>query len=126
MLVKTLIDEAGKRVGTRYKLARLLDVPLSKVYDWQAGRAICTPADQARIAALTTADPVNQLIQATIDKYAGTIRGAQLKAALEHRMLSTPPHRIFEQLQTATDYDIARRPFADTPDPTESQQQTMN
>ena len=83
MLVKTLIDNASKIVGTRYKLAKIMGVSPSQVYDWQEERKRCSPADRARLAAFGGSDAVRELVDATIADYAGTIRGDQLAVALQ-------------------------------------------
>jgi DNA-binding transcriptional regulator YdaS (Cro superfamily) len=82
LTIKTLIDKAAKQVQTRYKLAQALGVTPGQVYDWQTGRKPCSPADQARIAAIANEDPIQQLVRATLEQTEGTLRGEQLKTAL--------------------------------------------
>lgn len=82
MTVKTLIDKAAEKVGTRYKLAKLLGVSASQVYDWQEGRKKCSPADRARIAGFAGDDAVQELVRATLEETAGTTRGDQLRQVL--------------------------------------------
>lgn len=82
MTIKTLIDNASKVVGSRYKLSKILGVTPSKVYDWQEGRVNCTPPDRARIAAMAGEDATRELVAATLESTEGTLRGEQLKAAL--------------------------------------------
>ena len=111
MLVETLIDKAGKALGSRYKLAAYLDVPISKIYDWQSRRAVCSPADQARIAAIAGADPVLQLMHATISRYAGTIRGDQLAIALNDMAYGTTSKQLLDNAHRMTPRQIKLATF---------------
>lgn len=82
MTVKTLIDKAAEKVGSRYKLAQKLDVSANQVNDWAHGRKSCSPADRARIASFAGEDAAQELIRATLEATEGTTRGEQLRAAL--------------------------------------------
>lgn len=82
MSVKTLIEEASKVVGNRNKLAKILGVAPSQVYDWHEGRKPCSPADRARIAGFARQDAMQELVRATLENTEGTIRGNQLKQLL--------------------------------------------
>ena len=80
--VKTLIDRAGKLVGSEYKLAQALGVPQSTISAWKSGVKNCTPPDRARLAALANEDAVQELVRATIANTSGTLRGEQLRSVL--------------------------------------------
>ena len=82
MTVKTLIDKAAEKVGTRYKLAKLLGVTPSRIYDWEEERTPCSAADRARLAGMAGEDAVQELVRATLEKTAGTKRGDQLQTLL--------------------------------------------
>ena len=82
MTVKTLIDKAAKKVGTRYKLAKELGVTPAQIYDWEDGRKPCSAADRARLAGFGGDDAVQELVRATLEKTAGTKRGEQLEKLL--------------------------------------------
>ena len=80
--VRQLIESAGQRVGSEYKLAKALGVPQATVSSWKAGTRTCTPDDRARIAAFAGEDAVQELVRATLEKNAGTLRGEQLQRVL--------------------------------------------
>lgn len=82
MSVQTLIDRAGDRVGSKIKLAILLGVASSQVYDWRDGRKPCSPGDRARIAAFAGEDAVQELVRATLETAKGETRKKQLQQAL--------------------------------------------
>lgn len=82
MSAKTLIDKASKIVGNRNKLARAMGVNAGVVYDWETERRTCSPEDRARLAGFANEDAVQELVRATLEKTAGTVRGEQLKAVL--------------------------------------------
>lgn len=82
MTIKTLIDKAAEKVGTRYKLAKLLGVTPSRIYDWEEERTVCSAADRARLAGMAGEDAVQELVRATLEKTAGTKRGEQLERLL--------------------------------------------
>jgi hypothetical protein len=82
MPVNALIDRAAKIVGSKYKLAKLLEVSPNKVNDWAKGRASCSPEDRARIAAFANEDAGQELVRAVLESTEGTTRGRQLEAAL--------------------------------------------
>lgn len=82
MSVQTLIDKASQEVGSPYKLAKMLGVASSQIYDWRDGRKPCSPADRARIAGFAKEDAVQELVRATLEKTEGTLRGEQLRQVL--------------------------------------------
>lgn len=82
MTVQTLIDKACEKVGNRNRLAGVLQVTRSLVYDWYAGRKRCNPADRARLASLANEDPLQELVRATLEETEGTPRGEQLARIL--------------------------------------------
>lgn len=80
--VKSLIERAGQKVGSVNKLAKVLGAPSSQVYDWRDGRAPCSAADRARIAAFAGEDPVQELVRATLENARGEVRQQQLQQIL--------------------------------------------
>jgi DNA-binding transcriptional regulator YdaS (Cro superfamily) len=82
MTVKALIDKASEKVGSPHKLASLLGLGSSTVYDWRDGRRTCSPADQARIAAFAGEDALQQLVRATLEQAKGDRRREQLQKVL--------------------------------------------
>lgn len=89
MTVQTLIDKAAGKVGSKYKLAQMLEVSPNRVNDWAKGRQPCSPADRARIASFAGEDAAQELIRATLEATEGTTRGDQLRAALGKLLLQT-------------------------------------
>jgi hypothetical protein len=83
MSVQHLIDKAAGKCGTRYKLAQLLGVGTSTVYDWERGTKPCSPADRARLAGFAGEDAVQELVRATLEGAKGTVRREQLEALLK-------------------------------------------
>lgn len=63
----SLIEKAGKEVGSEYKLAQQLGYPQQTISAWKAGRRTCTPIDRAMLAGYAKQDPVQELIKASID-----------------------------------------------------------
>lgn len=82
MSVKTLIDKASEKCGTRYKLAQNLGVTPTQVYDWEQGRKPCSPADRARLAGFAGEDAVQELVRATLETARGDTRREQLHQLL--------------------------------------------
>lgn len=82
MTVKTLIDKAAEKVGNKSKLADLLGLTKSQIYEWRSGVKRCSPADRARLADLAGEDALQELVRATLEETAGTTRGEQLKSVL--------------------------------------------
>lgn len=82
MELNLLIERATSVAGTRYKLAKYLHVTPSAVYDWEAGRKTCPPADIALMAELAGLDALQWLARATVEKHLGTEKGEQLQRAL--------------------------------------------
>lgn len=83
MSVVSLIDKATQTVGSRYKLAKKLDVSANRVNDWYHKRVTCSPADMARIAHaanMSTDAALETLVEYTIQAHEGTERGDQLKS----------------------------------------------
>jgi len=77
--VKTLIDKAASKVGTRYKLAQVLNVPASTIYNWETGRKPCPAEDRARLAGVAGEDSLQELVRATIENAKGEVKRAQLE-----------------------------------------------
>ena len=80
--VRQLIDTAAKVTGSKSKLARALAVTPQRINDWHSGTSTCTPHDRAALAGFAREDAVQELVRATLEKTAGTLRGEQLKQVL--------------------------------------------
>lgn len=74
----SLINRAGEKVGSEYKLAKVMGVPQQHISNWKAGTRTCTPEDRARLAGFAQEDAVQELVRATLEKTAGTLKGDQL------------------------------------------------
>jgi hypothetical protein len=77
-----LIATAAAKMGSEYKLAQALGIPQTHISAWKAGARTCTPADRSRIAAFAQLDAVQELVRATLESTAGTLRGKQLETVL--------------------------------------------
>lgn len=77
-----LIEKAGIKVGSEYKLAKALGVSTSTMSDWKHGRMTCSPGDRARIAGFAGEDAVQELVRGTIENAKGEVRKAQLEQLL--------------------------------------------
>ena len=77
-----LIEKAGAIAGSEYKLAKAMGIPQQQISNWKSGSRTCTPPDRARLAGFAREDAVQELVRATLDQTAGTLRGEQLKQVL--------------------------------------------
>lgn len=77
-----LIDKAAQAVGSEAKLAKAMGLPQSNISNWKAGDRTCTPEDRARLAGFAKEDALQELVRATLEKTAGTLRGEQLRQVL--------------------------------------------
>lgn len=66
--VSELITRAGAKVGSEYKLAKLMEVHQPVMSQWKSGARTCMPADRARLAAFAGEDAVQELVRATIEQ----------------------------------------------------------
>jgi len=80
--IKQLIENAAALAGGEGKLAKVLGVPAQHVTNWKNSDRTCMPEDQTRIAHLGGNNALETLIESTIERNAGTLRGDQLKQAL--------------------------------------------
>lgn len=80
--VRTLIERAASQVGSKSKLARAMGVTPQKINSWISGDCTCMPDDRARLAGFAHEDAVQELVRATLEKNAGTLRGEQLMRVL--------------------------------------------
>lgn len=92
----SLILRAGEAVGSEYKLAKLMGVPQQHISNWKAGTRTCTPEDRARLAGFAQEDAVQELVRATLEKTAGTLKGDQL-----FKLLGKSLHQTGAALHTA-------------------------
>ena len=79
-VVKTLIDRAADRLGSKAELGRQLGVARARVSDWHSGVKPCKPDDLAAIAFFAGYNAMNVLAAATIAENEGTPVGEILKA----------------------------------------------
>ena len=77
-----LIAKAGAIAGSEYKLAKAMGVPQTHLSMWKSGAKTCTPPDRARLAGFAKEDAVQELVRATLEQTAGTLRGDQLRQVL--------------------------------------------
>lgn len=86
--VADLIDRAATSAGSRYKLAKLLQVQPQTVYGWEKGKP-CPPGDIALMAHIAGLDAQAWLVRATLEKYEGTAKGDQLARVLGKALAAT-------------------------------------
>jgi DNA-binding transcriptional regulator YdaS (Cro superfamily) len=86
--VKTLIDKATSKCGTRYKLAKMLHVAPANVYQWETGAKTCPNEVRALIAQIAGDDPIQELVRATIENAKGE-RQEQLRQILGKQLHQT-------------------------------------
>jgi len=86
--VADLIERAATAAGSRYKLAKLLQVQPQTVYGWEKGKP-CPPGDIALMADIAGLDAQAWLVRATLEKYEGTPKGDQLARVLGKCLLAT-------------------------------------
>lgn len=80
--VRALVERAGARIGSEYKLAKLMDVQQAILSSWKAGTRTCVPADRARLAAFAGEDAVQELVRATIEQAKEGTKREQLMKVL--------------------------------------------
>lgn len=80
--VAELIERAANRTGSEYKLAKALGIAQQTLSNWKHGRRNCVPADRARIAGFAGEDALQELVRATLEDNAGTVKGEQLQRVL--------------------------------------------
>lgn len=76
-----LIQQAAQRVGSEYKLAKVLGIPQHHISEWKSGDRNCVPADRARLAGLAGEDAVLELVRATLEQSKGK-RAEQLRTLM--------------------------------------------
>lgn len=77
-----LIAKASQAVGSDAKLARSMGIAQQNISLWKSGERTCTPEDRARLAGFAKEDALQELVRATLEKTAGTLRGEQLRQVL--------------------------------------------
>jgi DNA-binding transcriptional regulator YdaS (Cro superfamily) len=77
-----LIAKASEAVGSDAKLARAMGIAQQNISLWKSGERTCTPEDRARLAGFAKEDALQELVRATLEKTAGTLRGEQLRQVL--------------------------------------------
>lgn len=80
--LQKLLDKAAEKCGSKSKLARAMGVSPQRVNDWYSGAVNCVPEDRARLAGFAREDALQELVRATLEKTAGTLRGEQLRKLL--------------------------------------------
>lgn len=90
MKITDLISQACEKVGNSTRLAEVLDVPQPAISMWKKGTRPCPPEEQARIAELIGLDPIEALINAVLERHAGTAKGEALSQMLK-RQNKKPP-----------------------------------
>ncbi len=69
-----LINKAGEKCGSEYRLAKAMEIPQATLCSWKAGTRTCTPSDRARLAGFAREDAIQELVRATIEAAKGTKR----------------------------------------------------
>ena len=100
--VQKLLDKATETVGSKSKLARAMGVTPQKIYSWHTGLCVCQPEDRARLAGFAREDAVQELVRATLEKTAGTLRGEQLRQVLGKWSHQTGAASVFALLGLAS------------------------
>lgn len=77
-----LLEQANEKCGNYSKLAEMLGVSRMLVSQWKTGAKPCPPEEQARIANLMGLNPVEALINAVLERHAGTAKGDELGRVL--------------------------------------------
>ncbi|MBX9935744.1 MAG: helix-turn-helix domain-containing protein [Burkholderiaceae bacterium] len=77
-----LLEKAATVCGNYSRLGEELGVSRMTVNQWKTGAKPCPPEDQARIADLVGLDPVEMLVNAVLERHAGTPKGEALSRVL--------------------------------------------
>jgi len=85
MQLDKLIEQASAIAGSDYKLAKEIGTTPQRVSNWRRGEQPCPVEDQALIADLAGVDPVEQIIEALLERNADKPRGAKLNSLLRDR-----------------------------------------
>ncbi len=83
--IAELISKASAITGSDYALATRLGVPRQMVSMWKNEARPCPPEEQARIADIAGFDPVDALINAVLERHAGTPKGEALCRVLKRQ-----------------------------------------
>lgn len=91
-----LLEQANEKCGNYSKLAEMLGVSRMLVSQWKTGAKPCPPEEQARIAEIAGFDPVEALVNAVIERHAGTPKGEALCRVLRRQrgQNKKPPEAI--------------------------------
>ena len=71
-----------KQTGSGARLAEVLEVPAPTITMWKNGNRPCPPEDQARIADLVGINPIETMVNAVLERHAGTPKGEALSRVL--------------------------------------------
>lgn len=96
--LQKMIDKAAETVGSKSKLARAMGVSPQKINNWRGGFCTCAPEDRARLAGFAREDALQELVRATLEKTAGTLRGEQLRQLLGKSLRQTIAVLVFASL----------------------------
>ncbi|MBX9935735.1 MAG: helix-turn-helix domain-containing protein [Burkholderiaceae bacterium] len=83
--ITELISKASAITGSDYALAAQLGVPRQMVSMWKKEARPCPPEEQARIADIAGFDPVEALVNAVLERHAGTPKGEALCRVLKRQ-----------------------------------------
>lgn len=104
-----LINRASKVAGNDSQLATKLGVTRANVSQWKHGHKTCPTADIALMAYIADMDATDWLARATIEQYAGTPKGEQLKQALKKAWLATGGAVATFGVSASSTSDVAHR-----------------
>lgn len=84
MQLEQLIDQASAIAGSDYKLAQRIGTTPQRVSNWRKEAQPCPIEDQALIAEVAGVDPVEQIIEALLERNADKPRAAKLNSLLRN------------------------------------------
>jgi ribosome-binding protein aMBF1 (putative translation factor) len=85
MQLEKLIDAAAAIAGSQSKLARILETDANIVTAWKTGRRACSAEDRALLADVAGVDPLEEVIEALLERVEGKPKAERLRAVLRGR-----------------------------------------
>jgi len=84
-----LIDEASKKAGSDYKLAKMLETSRQSVSNWRHGAKKCPVGDVVLMAEIAGFKAEEWAARAVVSQYEGTSKGDKLYRALGKTLVAT-------------------------------------
>ncbi len=82
MQLEKLIDAAAAIAGSQSKLARILETDANIVTAWKTGRRTCSAEDRALLADVAGVDPIQEVIEALLERVEGKPKAERLRTVL--------------------------------------------